>query len=158
MKANEVDTVLPFDSIEPLRKMLFESLEADGFRCIMGLPIHNNERGQEYRLCCHIMPLGKCSTKDEVVAYFKGLVIANFTQQKSDLISLNPRVYQGARFDFTNPIEFRAIDFGVHGVMRDHAFFYLRAVARDESLPIKWKYNSEGEIERADNESSEAGD
>lgn len=138
-----------FDSHDELRQMLFESLEAEGFKCVMGIPIHENNLGQVYAANALIAPASTLTTKEDAIKIFHSIAIANYTSQI---------VSGDAQFDYSRVIEFRSIDLCRHATKEDHIYFYLRGVSRNESQPIKWQYDSEGKLERAESESTEQDD
>jgi len=136
-----------FDSHEELRQMLFASLESEGFKCVMGIPIHENQYGQTYRHHNYMVPIEDIPTKSDAIKIFHNIAAANFTATIFDPCS--PAV---SKFDFTEAIEFRSIELCRHG--ENFAWFYMRGISRNESGKIKWQYDSEGKIERAENEST----
>ena len=143
-----------FDSHEELRQMLFASLEAEGFRCAMGIPIQENNLGQVYTTNAIIAPVDTLTTKEAAIKVFRNIAIANYTSSSTPIHSFDSVVWGEHQFDYSRAIEFRSIDLCRHSLKKDYIYFYLRGVSRNESDKIKWQYDSEGKIERAENEST----
>lgn len=138
-----------FDSHEELRQMLFESLETEGFKCAMGIPIHENNLGQVYTTNALIAPVSTLTTKEDAIKIFHHIAIANYTSQI---------VSGDAQFDYSRAIEFRSIDLCRHDTKADHICFYLRGASRNDGAQIKWQYDNYGKLERVESESTEQDD
>lgn len=147
-----LNNLVLFDNTDEIQKMLFESLESEGFKCIMGMPIHKNQHGQVYSVHAYIVPIDTLTTKADAIAIFHDIAIANFTMSESEIISADPFVFGDLKFNRSRPIEFRSIDLCKHGIKKDHVYFYLRGVSRDDSLPIVYAYDDKGEIVEVSNE------